>query len=148
MPRKYPQSFKDRAVRMVFDRLEDEDAPSRYTVIRQTAPKLSIAVETLLGCVKFFGQVAWVFFLVTPLWLMPLRRGLRGRSRLGPGCGNRGWNGVAGGCKTLRCIRPLPCVPGPGWQRPVGGTFRFSSWRKTSRPRRCPSTRQCVPSIG
>ncbi len=47
MPRKYPQSFKDRATRMVFDRLEDDDAPSRYVVIRQTAPKLSIAVETL-----------------------------------------------------------------------------------------------------
>ena len=47
MPRKYPQSFKDRATRMVFDRLEDEDAPSRYTVIRQTAPKLNRATETL-----------------------------------------------------------------------------------------------------
>ena len=32
---------------MVFDRLEDDDAPSRYVVIRETAPKLSIAVETL-----------------------------------------------------------------------------------------------------
>jgi len=31
---------------MVFDRLED-DAPSRYTVIRQTAPKLNRATETL-----------------------------------------------------------------------------------------------------
>src|SRR5699024_3466376 len=47
MPSKYSQSFKDRATRMVFDRLEDDDAPSRYTVIRQTAPKLSIATETL-----------------------------------------------------------------------------------------------------
>ncbi|NIH72541.1 hypothetical protein DYI20_09030 [Auritidibacter ignavus] len=47
MPTKYPQSFKDRATRMVFDRLEDEDAPSRYVVIRETAPKLSIATETL-----------------------------------------------------------------------------------------------------
>src|SRR5699024_10507271 len=47
MPRKYPQSFKDRATRMVFDRLEDEDAPSRYTVIRETTPKLSVASETL-----------------------------------------------------------------------------------------------------
>lgn len=47
MSRKYPRSFKDRATRMVFDRLEDEDAPSRYAVIRQMAPKLSIAVETL-----------------------------------------------------------------------------------------------------
>jgi len=47
MPTKYPQSFKDRATRMVFDRLEDDDAPSRYVVIRETAPKLSIATETL-----------------------------------------------------------------------------------------------------
>jgi len=47
MPSKYPQSFKDRATRMVFDRLEDDDAPSRYVVIRETAPKLSIATETL-----------------------------------------------------------------------------------------------------
>ena len=47
MPRKYPQSIEDPATRMVFDRLEDEDAPSRYTVIRETAPKLSIATETL-----------------------------------------------------------------------------------------------------
>lgn len=47
MPNKYPQSFKYRATCMVFDRLEDDDAPSRYTVICQTAPKLSIATETL-----------------------------------------------------------------------------------------------------
>lgn len=47
MPSTCPQSLKDRAVRMVFDRLEDEDAPSRYGVIRETAPKLSIATETL-----------------------------------------------------------------------------------------------------
>jgi len=32
---------------MVFDRLEDDDAPSRYVVIRETAPKLGIATETL-----------------------------------------------------------------------------------------------------
>ena len=47
MPTKYPQSFKDRATRMVFDRLEGEDAPSRYVVIREIAPKLSIATQTL-----------------------------------------------------------------------------------------------------
>lgn len=47
MPRKYPQSFKGRAVRMVVDRLEDDDAPSRYVVIREIAPKLGIAPETL-----------------------------------------------------------------------------------------------------
>lgn len=32
---------------MVFDRLADDDAPSRYVVMRETAPKLSIAAETL-----------------------------------------------------------------------------------------------------
>src|SRR5699024_9224092 len=47
MSRRYPQSFKDRAVRMVLERLEDEDAPARFTVIRQTAQKLSVASEGL-----------------------------------------------------------------------------------------------------
>ncbi|SDL37427.1 transposase [Microbacterium azadirachtae] len=48
MPRKYPQSFKDRAVRMVSDRLEsDEDGLSSYQVIKVTAPKLNISVESL-----------------------------------------------------------------------------------------------------
>lgn len=33
---------------MVLDRLEhDDDAPSRYVVIKETAPKLNIATETL-----------------------------------------------------------------------------------------------------
>ncbi|PXA77360.1 hypothetical protein DCC26_08335 [Auritidibacter sp. NML120779] len=49
---KYPQSLRDRATRMVFDRLEDDDAPSRYVVIRETAPKLSIATEMLRGWVE------------------------------------------------------------------------------------------------
>lgn len=47
MPRTYPKSFKDRAVRMVLDRLEEEDAPARYTVIRETAQKLSVSTEGL-----------------------------------------------------------------------------------------------------
>ena len=47
MPKLYSQSFKDRAVRMVFDRLQDDDAPSRYVLIRETAPKLGVAVESL-----------------------------------------------------------------------------------------------------
>lgn len=48
MPRKYPQSFKDRAVWMVSDRLEsDEDGLSSYQVIKVTAPKLNISVESL-----------------------------------------------------------------------------------------------------
>lgn len=34
-------------MRMVFDRLEDDDAPSGYVVIREIAPKLSIGTETL-----------------------------------------------------------------------------------------------------
>src|SRR5690625_7350282 len=44
---RYPKSFKDRAVLMVADRLEDEDAPSPYVVVSEIAPKLGIATETL-----------------------------------------------------------------------------------------------------
>lgn len=44
--------FKDRATRMVFDRLEDEDVPSRYGEIRKIAPKLSNATETLRRSVE------------------------------------------------------------------------------------------------
>lgn len=48
MPAKYPQSFKDRAVRMVRDRLEaDEEGLTRYQVIKLTAPKLNVSVEAL-----------------------------------------------------------------------------------------------------
>jgi transposase len=48
MPAKYPQSFKDRAVRMVLDRLEaDEEGLTSYQVIKLTAPKLNISVEAL-----------------------------------------------------------------------------------------------------
>src|SRR5690625_7196794 len=47
MPKSYPKSFKDRAVRMVADRLEDEDAPSQYSVFSEIAPKLGVATETL-----------------------------------------------------------------------------------------------------
>jgi len=47
MPKRYPKSFKDRAVRMVADRLEDEDGPSQYAVVNEVAPKLGIATETL-----------------------------------------------------------------------------------------------------
>ena len=47
MPQKYSESFRARAVRMVMDRLEGEDPPGRYSVIRETAPKLNISVETL-----------------------------------------------------------------------------------------------------
>lgn len=53
MPKSYPQSFKDRAVRMVTDRLEEENAPSQYVVIREVAPKLGVAAESLRRwCVK------------------------------------------------------------------------------------------------
>lgn len=47
MPQKYPQSFRDRAVRMVTERLEAEDAPVRFTVIRETASKLGVSTEAL-----------------------------------------------------------------------------------------------------
>jgi len=48
MPAKYPQSFKDRAVRMVMDRLEaDDEGLTQYQVVKLTAPKLNVSVESL-----------------------------------------------------------------------------------------------------
>lgn len=47
MPRNYPQSFKDRAVRMLVDRLEADESLTRSGVLREIAQKLGIAPETL-----------------------------------------------------------------------------------------------------
>ncbi|WRS29033.1 transposase [Actinomycetaceae bacterium MB13-C1-2] len=47
MPQKYPQSFRDRAVRMVLDRLNDDKAVSPLAVIKEVAPRLGVANETL-----------------------------------------------------------------------------------------------------
>lgn len=47
MPSKYPQSVRERAVRLVMDRMEAEDGLSQYRAIREIAPKLSISTETL-----------------------------------------------------------------------------------------------------
>lgn len=53
MSRNYPQSFRDRAVRMVTDRLEEEDAPSQSAAVKEIAPRLGVANETLRRwCVK------------------------------------------------------------------------------------------------
>lgn len=42
IPKSYPKPFKDRAARMVADRLEDEDALSQCAVMGEIAPKLGI----------------------------------------------------------------------------------------------------------
>lgn len=47
MPSKYPQSFRDRAVRMVTDRLEAEEGLSPFQAIKQVAPKLNVSTESL-----------------------------------------------------------------------------------------------------
>ncbi len=47
MPRKYPESFRVRAVRMVRDRIGQEGGVSRYRAVRDIAPKLSISSATL-----------------------------------------------------------------------------------------------------
>lgn len=47
MPSTYPQSFRDRAMRMVVDRMEAEDRPSQYQAISEIAPKLHISKESL-----------------------------------------------------------------------------------------------------
>ena len=47
MPAKYDQSFRDRAVRMVLDRLNDDKSVSRSAVILEVAPRLGVSRETL-----------------------------------------------------------------------------------------------------
>lgn len=47
MPRKYPQSFQDRAVRMVLERLEEDKSLAPFSVIKDVAPRLGISRETL-----------------------------------------------------------------------------------------------------
>ena len=47
MPVKYGKSFRDRAVRMVLDRLENDRSLSQSAVIKEVAPRLGIANETL-----------------------------------------------------------------------------------------------------
>lgn len=43
MSKSYPKSFKDRAVRMVVGRLEDQDAPSVDVVMGEIGSKLGIS---------------------------------------------------------------------------------------------------------
>jgi len=45
MPKQYPKDQRDRAVRMVLDRLDDY--PSLYSACESIAPKLGIGSETL-----------------------------------------------------------------------------------------------------
>lgn len=47
MPRKYPQSFRDRAIRMVTDRMEAEEGLTQYQAITKIAPKLNVSKELL-----------------------------------------------------------------------------------------------------
>ncbi|WP_237202024.1 transposase [Rothia nasimurium] len=47
MPNKYPQEFKERAVRLVGDRLNHSDVPSITAAIKDIAPRLGISHNTL-----------------------------------------------------------------------------------------------------
>ncbi|WP_338104039.1 transposase, partial [Mobiluncus porci] len=47
MPRRYSQEFKDRAVRMVVDRLADDPSCTQWRAVNEIAPRLGIAVESL-----------------------------------------------------------------------------------------------------
>lgn len=47
MPSKYPQSFRDRAIRMVADRVEAGDGVTQYQAIKEVAPKLNVSKESL-----------------------------------------------------------------------------------------------------
>ena len=47
MPRKYPQSFRDRARRMATDRKEADGGLTQYRAIKEVAPKLDVSNESL-----------------------------------------------------------------------------------------------------
>ena len=47
MPRKYPETFRARAVRMVRDCIEQEEGVSQYRAVRDIAPKLGVSWRTL-----------------------------------------------------------------------------------------------------
>lgn len=47
MAMRYDQSFRDRAVRMVLDRLSEDDSVTQSAVINEIAPRLGVARETL-----------------------------------------------------------------------------------------------------
>ncbi len=52
MPSKYPQPFRDRAMRMVMDRMEAEEGLSQYQAISEIAPKLDVSKESLRRWLK------------------------------------------------------------------------------------------------
>ena len=47
MPKRYSQEFKDRAVRMVADRLADGRSCTQCRAINEIAPRLGISVESM-----------------------------------------------------------------------------------------------------
>ena len=47
MSKRYSQEFKDRAVRMLVDRLAGDGSCSQWQAVREIAPKLGIANESL-----------------------------------------------------------------------------------------------------
>ena len=52
MPKQYSADFRDRAVRLVNDRLMDDRGITEYQAIREIAPKSGIATETLRWCCR------------------------------------------------------------------------------------------------
>lgn len=47
MPRKYPEAFRARAVRMVCDRIEQEEGVSQYWAVRDIASRLGVLSAVL-----------------------------------------------------------------------------------------------------
>ena len=47
MAKRYSQGFKDRAVRMVSDRLSQDGSCSQWRAVSEIAPRLGVAVESL-----------------------------------------------------------------------------------------------------
>lgn len=47
MPRRYSQDFKDRAVRMISDRLSQDGSCSQWRAVSEIAPRLGVTVQSL-----------------------------------------------------------------------------------------------------
>ena len=47
MPSKSPQSFRDRAIRMVVDRMEVDEGLTQYQAMKDIAPKLNVSRGSL-----------------------------------------------------------------------------------------------------
>ena len=79
-------------------------------------PHYNFWAGSALGLINGLCQVLWtVFLLIRPRPRPEDQCCVRRRGVPRPGCGTRGWNGRADGCRTPRYSPSPQTVPGPGW---------------------------------